>query len=90
MQRSGEAISVTEVSREARRIFEQLRKGRQERFVVLKNNTPAAVMLSIKTFERMLDELDDLRLQSVARRRLRSLSRVKTLSHRAMMRRFAR
>jgi len=89
MQRSGEAISVTEVSREARRIFEQLRKERQERFVVLKNNTPAAVMLSIRTFEKLLDELQDLRLERVARRRLRSLRRVKTLTHRAMMRRFA-
>ena len=89
MQRSGEAISVTEVSREARKIFELLRKGRQERFVVLKNNTPTAVMLSVKTFEKLLDELEYLRLESVARKRLRSLGRVKTLSHRAMMRRFA-
>ena len=79
---------MTEVSREARKIFEQLRNGRQERFVVLKNNTPAAVMLSIKTFEKLLDELEDLRLERMARQRLRSLGRVKTLSHRAMMRRF--
>ena len=80
---------MTRVSRDARVIFERLLKGKQDRFLVLKNNAPAAVMLSVKTFEALLDELEDLRLESVARKRLRSLGGVKTLSHRAMMRRFA-
>ena len=80
---------MTKVSREARDIFEKLRKGHRDRFVVLKNNAPAAVMLSVRAFEALLDEMDDLRMESVARRRLRSLSGAKTISHRAMMRRFA-
>ena len=90
MHRAGEAVSVTKVSREARDIFEKLRKGQRDRFVVLKNNSPAAVMLSVRAFEALLDEMDDLRMESVARRRLRSLGRVKTISHHAMMRRFGK
>jgi antitoxin StbD len=89
MHRASEAVSVTKVSREARDIFEKLCKDQLDRYVVLKNNTPTAVMLSIRAFEALLDEMDDLRMEGVARRRLRSLGRVKTVSHRAMMRRFA-
>jgi antitoxin StbD len=89
LKRAVEAVSVTQVSREACAIFEKLRKGQRDWFVVLQNNTPAAVMLSVRAFEALLDELDDLRTESVARRR-RALGRVKTVSHRAMMRRFAR
>jgi antitoxin StbD len=89
MQRSLDAVSVTKLSREARDIFERLRKGRQDRLVVMRNNAPAAVLLSVKTFQALLDELEDLRLESVARKRLRSLGRVKTFSHRVMMRGFA-
>ena len=74
LERASQAVSVTQVSREARAIFEKLRRGRQHRFVVLKNNVPAAVMLSVKSFEALLDELEDLRLESLARRRLRSLA----------------
>jgi antitoxin StbD len=90
MQKATEAVSVTDVSREARDIFEKLRSGQRDWFVVRKNSTPTAVILSIRAFEALLDEMDDLRMESVARRRLRSLGHVKTINHSAMMRRFAR
>jgi antitoxin StbD len=83
-----QAVSVTQVSRGAKGIFERLRKGQAERLVVMKNNAPAAVMLSVKAFEALMEEVEDLRLEAVARRRLRTLDRSKTLSHREMMRRF--
>jgi len=57
--------------------------------VVLKNKAPAAVILSVRAFKALLDEMDDPRMETVARKRLRSLSSVKTANHRAMMRRFA-
>ena len=89
LKRAVEAVSVTQVSREACAIFEKLRKGQRDRFVVLQNNTPAAVMLAVRALEAMLDEMDDLRMESVARRRLRSLGHVETARHQAMMHRFA-
>jgi len=57
--------------------------------VVFQNNAPAAVILSVRAFEALLDEMDELREESVARRRLLSLGYVKTARHQAMMRRFA-
>ena len=90
LERASQAVSVTQVSRSARQIFETLRTGEQDRLVVLKNNAPAAVMLSVEAFEALMDELEDLRIEAVARRRLRTLDPAKTLTHREMMKRFAR
>ena len=83
-------VSVTKVARSGKQIFETLRKSEQDRLVVLKHNEPAAVMLSIPAFEALMDELDDLRIEAVARRRLRTLNPAKTLTYRKMMNRVGR
>jgi antitoxin StbD len=88
LETASQAVSVTEVSRSAKTIFEKLRKGERDRLLVLKNNTPAAVMLSVAAFEALMEELDDLRIDAVARGRLRTLKRSRSLSHRQMLRRF--
>lgn len=88
LERANQAVSVTKVSRSAREIFEKLRRGEQNRLLVLKNNAPAAVLLSVEAFEALMDELDDLRVSAVARDRLGTLNRVKTLTHKEMMKRF--
>ena len=49
---------------------------------------PAGVVLSVRAFEALLDEIDDLRVEALARRRLKTLDRAKTISHADMMRRF--
>jgi antitoxin StbD len=89
LESASKAVSVTRVSRNAKDILDRLQKGRTDRLVVMKNNAPAAVMLSVEAFESLMDELADLRLEAVARRRLRTLQRSKTLSHRQMMNRFS-
>ena len=89
MQGASEAVPVTDVSRQARDIFEKLGSGQRDWIVVRKNSTPIAVILSVRAFEALLDEMDDLRVERVARRRLRSLGCVKTIGHSAKMRRFA-
>jgi len=70
--------------------LKKLRSSQRDWFVVRKNRTPIAVILSVRAFEALLDEMDDLRIESVARRRLHSLGRTETIGHRAMMCRFAR
>ena len=88
LERADQAVSVTKVSRSAKEVFERLRSGKQDRLVVLKNNAPAAVMLSIRAFEDPMDELDDLRVAAVARERLRTFDPSKGLTHKKMMKRF--
>ena len=79
---------MTKVSRSASGGFEKLGTGKRGRLVVLKNNIPAAVMLSIRAFEALLDELGDLRVVTVARERLCTFDGAKALTHKQMMRRF--
>ena len=88
LDRASQAVSVTRVSRAAKEIFGKLRKREQDRFVVMRNNQPAAVLLSVPAFEALMDELEDLRVEGLARERRRSLDRRKTISHAEMKRRY--
>jgi antitoxin StbD len=89
LERSNQAISVTEVSRSAKIIFDRLSSGEQEKYVVMRNNAPAAVMMPVSVYEAMMDELDDLHIQLTARDRLRSFDRSKAISHDEMLKRFS-
>jgi len=89
LERSDQAVSVTEVSRSAKTIFDRLCSGKQEKYVVMRNNAPAAVMMPVAVYEAMMDELDDLHVQLTARDRLQSFDRAKAVSHEDMLKRFA-
>lgn len=89
LERSDQAISVTEVSRSAKTIFDRLCSGKQEKYVVMRNNAPAAVMMPVSVYEAMMDELDDLHVQLMARDRLQSFDPAKAISHDEMLKRFA-
>ena len=89
LERSDQAISVTEVSRSAKVIFDRLCSGKQDKYVVMRNNAPAAVMMPVSVYEAMKDELDDLHIQLTARDRLQSFDRSKAISHEDMLKRFA-
>lgn len=88
LDRSEQAISVTEVSRSAKTIFDRLSKGEQDKYVVMRNNAPAAVMMPVSAYEALMDELDDLRIEMAARDRLASFDRTKALSHEEMLKQF--
>jgi len=89
LERSDQAVSVTEVSRSAKTIFDRLCSGKQEKYVVMRNNAPAAVMMPVAVYEAMMDELDDLHVQLTARDRLQSFDRARAVSHEDMLKRFA-
>jgi antitoxin StbD len=89
LERSSQAVSVTEVSRSAKIIFDRLSSGKQEKYVVMRNNAPAAVMMPVNIYEALMDELDDLHIQLTARDRLRSFDRSKAISHADMLKMFA-
>jgi antitoxin StbD len=89
LERSDQAVSVTDVSRSAKTIFDRLSSGKQQKYIVMRNNSPAAVMLPVDVYESLIDELDDLRIELTARERLNSFDRSKAISHDEMMKRFA-
>lgn len=89
LERKDQSISITEFTRGAKRIFDALTSGKQDRYVIMKNNNPSAVLLPVETFEAMQNELDDLRLQSIAIERLTNFDTSKAISHTEMLVRYA-
>ena len=88
LERSEQAVSVTEVSRSAKAIFDRLCSGKQDKYVVMRNNAPAAVMVPVGVYEALMDELDDLRVEMAARDRLATFDRSKAVSHEELLKRF--
>jgi len=74
LKRADQAVSVTDFSRSAKQYFDRLKSGEQDRYVVMRNNAPAAVMLPVAEYEQLIDELDDLKVELIAAQRLTQLS----------------
>jgi antitoxin StbD len=89
LERKDQSVSITDFTRTAKRCFDALTSGKQDRFVVMKNNNPSAVVLPVDIFEAMQDELEDLRLQSIAVERLTDFDANKAISHTDMVARYA-
>ena len=45
-------------------------------------------IMNIQAYEALLDELEDLRIESVVRKRLQNLDKSQTISHEEMMKKF--
>ena len=90
LDRSSQALSVTDLVRSAKEVFERLESGEQDKYVVMRNNAPAAVMMPVAAYEALLDEIEALRIEAVARERLQGFDRKKAIPHAEMMKRFAK
>ena len=86
--RTNETISVTDIQRRAKEVFERIERGEQDRFVVLKNNQIAAVLLSSYRYEALIDELEDLRIDAIAAERMDTFDPAKAITHEEMLTRF--
>ncbi len=70
--------------------IDRLACGAQDKYVVMRNNTPAAVILPVAAYEALQDEVEDLGVEAVvARERLRTYDLAKAITHEEMVRRFA-
>ena len=88
LDRLDQAISSTELQKNARLLLDRMTDGRQDRYVVIRDNRPTAVMLSTARYEALMTELEDLRIEAVARDRLSSIGRLESVSHADMVARF--
>jgi antitoxin StbD len=89
LERKDQSISITDFIRTAKKAFDALTSGNQDRYVVMKNNTPSAVVLPVEIFEAMQNELEDLRLQAIAVERVASFEPTKAISHTDMVARYS-
>jgi antitoxin StbD len=73
LSRADQAVSITDISRSAKKYFDRLITGEQDRYIVMRNNAPAAVVLPVDYFESLISEIDDLQMEIVALRRLANM-----------------
>ncbi len=70
LNRANQAISATDLQKKTRELLDRISSGEEDHFVVMRDNRPTAVMIATDRYEALLDELADLRIESVARSRL--------------------
>ena len=85
-----EFMSATTLSKKTSATLESLEKGEHEKLIILKNNAPKAVLLSIDAYEALQEELEDLRLTALAIARLHTFESGEAIGHDEMMARFGR
>ncbi|MBW1786554.1 MAG: type II toxin-antitoxin system prevent-host-death family antitoxin [Deltaproteobacteria bacterium] len=88
--RAKDYLSATALSKKTSATLEALEKGEVEKLIILKNNAPKAVLLSMEAYEAMEEELEDLRLMALALARLETFDSEKALSHDEMLEKFAK
>ncbi|WP_315807468.1 type II toxin-antitoxin system Phd/YefM family antitoxin [Pseudomonas sp. C9-3] len=89
LDRADQAVSVTTMVRSFSARLREIMSRDTEKLVVFKDNEPAAVIINVQAYQELLDELDDLRIERIARDRLITFDENKALSHEDMMARFA-
>ncbi|MBW1783550.1 MAG: type II toxin-antitoxin system prevent-host-death family antitoxin [Deltaproteobacteria bacterium] len=88
--RTKEYLSATVLSRKTAATLDALEKGEAEKLIILKNNVPKAVLMSIEAYEAIEEEIEDLRLTALALARLENFKPETALSHEYMMEKFTK
>ena len=70
LSRADQAISATDLQKKTRELLDRISSGKEDHFVVMRDNRPAAVMMGTDRYEALMDELTDLRIEAVARARI--------------------
>ncbi len=85
LERADQAISSTDLQKNARLLLDRIASQEQDRYVVIRDNRPTAVMLSTSNYEALIAELKDLRNEVAACERLSSIGQVELISHADML-----
>ena len=83
-------LSATTLSKKTAATLDTLENGEIEKLIILKNNSPKAILVSIDAFTAMEEEMEDLRLATLALARLQTFKPAEALSHNQMMERFGK
>lgn len=69
-----QTVSVTDMVRSFKTYLDRVLSGDQDRLVLIKNNAPVAVLLTVEAYETIMDELEDLKIEAIAAERLSKLT----------------
>lgn len=83
-------LSATDLSKKTAATIDALEKGLADRLIILRNNAPKAVLLSIEAYEELMEEIEDLRLGTLALARVKTFNEKEALTHEHIVDRFAK
>ncbi len=83
-------LSATTLSKKTAATLDTLEKGDAEKLIILKNNAPKAILMSIDAYEAMEEEMEDLRLTALALARLQNFRSEDAIPHKKMMQKYSR
>ncbi len=83
-------ISATVLSKKTAHTLDSLSSGENEKLIILKNNAPKAILMSVDAYGALQEEIEDLRLTSLALARMQTFSFDDAVSHKKMMEKFGR
>ena len=81
-------LSATTLSKKTAATLDNLEKSDSGEIIILKNNTPKAILLSIDAYTAMQEEIEDLRLAALGLARLSTFAADEAISHQEMMKKF--
>jgi antitoxin StbD len=83
-------LSTTDLSKKTAATIDALEKGLADKLIILRNNAPKAVLLSMDAYEELMEEIEDLRLGALALARAKTFKEKEALSHEQVFDKFAK
>jgi len=83
-----EMLSATDLSKKTSSILTELSEHTHDKFVIVRNNQPNAVLLSLDAYESLLEGIEDLQLSKLASERLESFDPSTAVAHEDMKRKY--
>lgn len=84
-----EYISSTQLAKSTSAAISSLESDETDKIIILKNNSPKAVLMSFEAYQAMEEEIEDLRLTSLALSRIQSFDPDQVISHKDMLEKYA-
>lgn len=81
-------LSATQLAKNTSATINSLESGGSDKLIILKNNSPKAVLMSFEAYSAMEEELEDLRLTALALLRQQSLDPKETITHKEMVKKY--
>jgi len=83
-----EMLSATDLSKKTSSILTDLSEHKYDKFVIVRNNQPNAVLLSLSAYESLLEDIEDLQLSKVASERIESFDHTTVVAHEDMKQKY--
>ena len=78
-------LSATHLVKHTAATLNSLDSGETDKLIILKNNSPKAILMSFESYEAMEEEIEDLRLTALALKRIQTFDPEQTISHEQMI-----